>query len=66
MRDSVLAEEYGREEVYSTFIQQKKKNKCFPGGSECISDSEHIEDSVKGQESPDIFVMLQHMLSITS
>ena len=52
--------------MYGTFIQQKAKKKCFPGGSEGISDSEHIEDSVMGQDSPDVFVKLQHILSITS
>ena len=58
MRDTVLAKEDGREEVYGMFIQQKAKNKCFPGSSECISEDEDLEDSVKGQESPDTFVML--------
>ena len=48
MWDTVLAKEDGREKVYGMHIQQKAKNKCFPSSSECISEDEDLEDSVKG------------------
>ena len=46
------------------FIQQKAKNKCYLDGSECISEDYHIEDSVKGQESPYVFVVVQYFLTL--